>query len=323
METDNDLARQPLYNIRSVSERTGIAPETLRAWERRYGYPQPHRNSQGYRLYSEDEIAALKWLRHQTETGMAISQATQLLKELKASGRDPVRHRGRPEYVAEMDEQTPEELRETLIHALVSVDEERASELIASAFAYYDVEDVLMEVIAPAMVAIGDRWHSGEIPIAVEHFASQLCRTHLFQELDRHHSEQARGEIVAACAPGEWHEIGILMVAILLRARGWKVTYLGGNLGLERFSEMLRQLKPRLVLFSANTADTAESLIDMLDVLDELPDEKPLVGLGGQAFIEDPTLTNRIPGTFFGPRADEAVRQIEHLLESSGRKSES
>jgi methanogenic corrinoid protein MtbC1 len=101
---------------------------------------------------------------------------------------------------------------------------------------------------------------------------------------------------------------------MMLREHGWAVTYLGANLGLERFSEMIEQLKPHLILFSATSPLTADSLETMMQVLDDLPEPKPLIGLGGQAFLEDPTLTNRIPGTFFGPGADVAIRQIDQLL---------
>ncbi|HLF87636.1 MAG TPA: cobalamin B12-binding domain-containing protein, partial [Anaerolineales bacterium] len=119
---------------------------------------------------------------------------------------------------------------------------------------------------------------------------------------------------VAACAPGEWHELGILTLTIMLRWRGWFVTYLGPNLSLERLHETLVQLKPQLLLFSANSTETAEQLVDLVDVLEHLPDPKPVIGLGGQAFLNNPTLTNKIPGTFMGPNADDAARQIERLL---------
>jgi hypothetical protein len=53
----------------------------------------------------------------------------------------------------------------------------------------------------------------------------------------------------------------------------------------------------------------------MIDILDDMPGPKPLIGLGGMAFNLDPALTNRIPGSFFGPRADEAARQIERVVD--------
>jgi methanogenic corrinoid protein MtbC1 len=314
MSETTDLQQQPIYNIRSVSQKTNISPETLRAWERRYGFPDPYRNPKGYRLYSEDEIAGLNWLRQQTESGMTIGQAVKLLNQLKESGQDPIhvlprRPTGQLEPFQSLDK-----IQKGLMEALLDLDEPRATELLNTAYAQHAVSDVLMDIIAPSMETLGELWHAGEIPIAVEHFATHLCRNYLIRSLEIDPTKEAKGQIITACAPGEWHEIGILILTVLLRHRGWWVTYLGANLSLERFSEVLKHLKPQLVLFSASFPENAEALQGMVHILEKLKAPRPLIGLGGPAFLIDPTLSNRIPGTFFGPRADDAIDQIERLL---------
>jgi methanogenic corrinoid protein MtbC1 len=215
------------------------------------------------------------------------------------------------------------ELQRLLFSALISLQAEASNEILRRAFAGLSLELALLDVIAPALEEIGQAWHDGEIPIAVEHFATQLCRASIIHAMEADPMESSKDRIVAACAPGEWHEIGLLMLTFLLRRGGWDVAYLGANLSLERFSEVLIELKPRLVLFSASSPATAENLANILVVFDELEPPKPLIGLGGLAFREDPTLMNRIPGTFLGLRADEAVRQIEAILDgqSSGAGS--
>ncbi len=309
-----DLSAKPVYNIRSVSEKTGISPETMRAWERRYGFPNPYRNPKGYRLYSGDEIAALIWLRHQTDAGMTIGQAIKLLDQLRLSGQDPVHgeivaNQYPPEEILQ-----PEDLSAELIKALLSVNETKSTAILSQSVAQHGIEIAMLSVISPALVEIGDRWHNGEVPVAIEHFSTHLCRNFLIQQLDKLPKPSKEGRIMTACAPGEWHEIGILMLTILLRGEGWNVMYLGANMSLDRFSETLTQLRPHMILFSATSPHTAENLMDLINVLNELSDPKPLIGLGGLAFLIDPTLTNRIPGTFFGPKGDEAVVQINQLL---------
>lgn len=321
MTNADELARQPIYNIRSVAEKTGISPETMRAWERRYGFPEPHRNEKGYRLYSKDEIAALQWLKGQTEAGMTIGQAIKLLRQLKASGQDPLAHSPEDIQVQTAQRQSLEYLRQRLSEALISLNEKDASRTIRIGFDQHPIDAVLLELIAPVMVEIGDLWHQGKIPVAIEHFSTQLCRSHLLQAMDRVPVSSPIGRIVTACAPGEWHELGLLMLTIMLRERSWDVTYLGPNMSLERFGEVLASLKPQLVLFSATTPSSAEALAGMIDVLESLPEPKPLIGLGGQAFQYDPTLANRIPGTYFGPGADDAIRQIENLLKPQRSKA--
>jgi DNA-binding transcriptional MerR regulator len=74
-----------LYNIKAVVQTTGISPSTLRAWERRYNIARPQRSESGYRLYSERDIAVIRWLKTQLDAGMSISQAVAWLGNITAS----------------------------------------------------------------------------------------------------------------------------------------------------------------------------------------------------------------------------------------------
>ena len=75
-----EISDTPLYNTSAVVQRTGVPATTVRAWERRYGYPKPHRDSAGQRLYSEHDIQAIRWLSDQTTHGVAISRAVEMLR---------------------------------------------------------------------------------------------------------------------------------------------------------------------------------------------------------------------------------------------------
>lgn len=311
---NSKLSHEPIYNIKSVSEQTGIPPVTLRAWERRYGFPAPHRKPSGYRLYSEYDVAALNWLRLQLEGGLSISQAIQLLQQRIASGNNPLVKGLAIKEIADHAFQSLEQLKPALVQALINLNEPEAHKFFQAAFSAFPIEEVLLNLIQPVLVEIGERWHAGEISVAVEHFATQHCRLYLMQALETTTDTAKHGRIVAACAPEEWHELGLLTLTVILRLRGWLVTYLGANLSLERFHEALQRLHPQLLLFSATSPNAALRLIELVDVLNHLPDPKPVIGLGGQAFLNDPTLLNKIPGTFMGPTAEEAVRQIELLL---------
>ncbi|MDX1436827.1 MAG: cobalamin B12-binding domain-containing protein [Anaerolineales bacterium] len=196
------------------------------------------------------------------------------------------------------------------------MNEDGATAILRRAFARLPLSVVLLDIISPTLVQIGQGWHDGIVPVAVEHFSTQVCRAHIIHAMEERSNGTRKGRIIAACAPGEWHEIGLLMLTFLLRNQGWGVTYLGANLSLERFSEVMETLKPHLVLFSASSPESANNLMELIGVLDKAEPPKPLIGLGGQAFLTDPTLANRIPGTFFGPRADDAVHQIEGILAS-------
>jgi len=314
MKNTSGISQNPIYNIKSVSEMTGIAPVTLRAWERRYGFPNPERTETGYRLYSEYEIAALNWLRMQTENGLSIGQAVKLLKGLISGGETPLAQYPSSAKIEKATHQSIEQINKAYVEALIVMDEEAANSVMRTAQNMYPIDTVMLEIFSPVMNTIGEMWHDGEISITTEHFATHHIRMQLMNALDATKSTAKRGTIIAGCAPKEWHEIGLLMLTVMLRWRGWSVTYLGANLSLEKMGETLERLKPDMILFSATKQEAAEELEGLVQVLDAFPDKKPIIGLGGLAFIENPTLTNRIPGTFLGANAKDAVNLIENML---------
>ncbi len=310
---ENHLDRNmhlPLYNVKAVSRMLGLRPVTLRAWERRYGLPSPKRNRQGYRMYSEHDLRTLRWLKQQIDAGLNISRAVEYLAEMRSAGNDPLSE------VQVHQAAQPISLEQLCAHlekALTSFDERTATESIRRAFALYAVEQVLMQVIQPALIHIGEAWHRDEIAIAVEHYASQFCLQHLMSMLASSTTAGHSGLILAACAPGEMHHIGLLMLVIMLRWRGWDVRYLGPALDLDRFVASLAPLRPKLILFSATRTESALRLLELNQLLNDFPPPKPIIVLGGQGFTGD-QLPNPLPGLILDAPADEAVGIIENIM---------
>ena len=82
--------KTPTFNMKAVVRETGIRPDTLRAWERRYDLPAPERTEGGHRIYSQRDVDTLKWLMARQEEGLSISHAVELFKRLEAEGQDPL-----------------------------------------------------------------------------------------------------------------------------------------------------------------------------------------------------------------------------------------
>lgn len=316
----------PIYNIKAVSRLVGLLPVTLRAWERRYGMPRPGRGGQGYRLYSEYDVRTLRWLKAQLETGLSIGRAVEYLNELRQGGFDPAVEpsyqppRGLPESSASP---SVHNLADQLLDALVHFDESTALEVMRRAFALYSVDQVLMEVVEPTLVTLGEAWHRGELPIAVEHYATQFCMQHLMSMLAAAAPPSRPGVIVAACAPGEMHQIGLLMLVVMLRWRGWDVKYLGPDLYLDRLEEALVPLRPEILMFSANRVETAAGLNALPEILSRFPPPQPQVVLGGQAFqhMRPPDDLNAV---VINEPPTETIERIEGLmsrLRSSNRST--
>ena len=181
------------------------------------------------------------------------------------------------------------------------------------AFTLYSVDQVLMDVVTPALVQIGDMWHEGKLPIAVEHYATQFCMQHLMSMLAASAPPARDGLIVAACAPGETHQIGLLILVVMLRWRGWNVKYLGPDLKLERMEEALGPMKPTILMFTANRVETAQQLVPLTEILMRFPSPRPTVILGGQAF-NSMRLPEDIPAVYIQASPVETVKTIEALM---------
>ena len=76
------------YRIQVVSQMTGVPSATLRAWERRYGFPQPNRSDSSYRLYSDTDVSSIKRLKQMCEEGISPSEAVRLLKQEKQASKN-------------------------------------------------------------------------------------------------------------------------------------------------------------------------------------------------------------------------------------------
>lgn len=313
MEHSDNKFTSPVYNIKAVSRMVGLLPVTLRAWERRYGLPQPRRGDQGYRLYSEYDLQTLRWIKNQVEAGMSISRAVEYLNELRQAGKDPAAH---PVTLSPELPPSTEAFSRSLFQALSQYNESSATEIIRRAFTLYSLDQVLIEVIQPVLVEMGEAWHRGELPIAVEHFSTQFCKQHLMSLLAASAPPSREGLIVAACAPGESHEIGLLMLVAMLRWRGWEVKYLGPNLELEGLATALAPLRPRMLMFTATRPESARQLERLPQVLAQFQQAKPLVVVGGQAFRAY-RLPGEVPAFYLDSSPTATIGLIERLLQQS------
>jgi methanogenic corrinoid protein MtbC1 len=294
----------PLYNIAAVVQRTGVPATTIRAWERRYGYPMPRRDAADQRLYSEGEIEGVRWLSEQTSQGVAISRAIAMLRDGYAGPWSP---RGGTRSFAS--------LRSDMLSALRTFDVGHAEAVLAEACALYSVEEVCLQLIEPLLIDVGDRWHAGELSIAEEHHVTGFVRARLFALLTAYQQPDAHGPLVfTACAPDEWHEVGILLVSMFLARRGVAVRYLGPNLPVQALAEVVAQHHPAVVAVSAQSRESGRKLRGVMRMLSVGPPPHPRVVFGGQAFDRDARLRESIEGTYLGPNAAASAKTIAAIV---------
>lgn len=328
----SDFATTPLYNIKAVVQATNISPSTLRAWERRYHMCQPQRSESGYRLYSDRDIAIIRWLKAQVEAGMSISHAVAWLQSIiDESGNDQAvllpDPNGRVQEASQWPSPSPLDVQNfTVLHnklltALLLYNEHEAEQVLANAFSLYSMEQVGERVIAPTLAEIGERWHRNEISITREHYATNYLLQRLAAILRIVPNGHGGPLVWVGCAPGERHEIGILLLCIYLRRSGFQVRYLGQDLQEDDLvSEVLLQ-KPALILFSAAGRDSAAQLRKLCERLVAIEPPRPIIGYGGRIFNTNPELRDSISGVFVGENAVEAVETVGDLLAERGKSA--
>jgi methanogenic corrinoid protein MtbC1 len=308
-----EFSDQPRYTIKNVSAMTGIQPVTLRAWERRYEALSPSRSGNRYRLYSDRDVAVLRWLNSRLLGGISISAAVKELREMTEQGQWPEAVAGGPQLSGRRAAASPAQISRQLYQTLLRYDEVEAANLVRQSLASFELIVFMQEVLTPALVQIGEAWYRGEIGITAEHYASAFVRGKLLALLQAYPLRKGAPYIMLGGAPNEAHEIGALMMSVLLRSRGYQADFLGPDLPLDDLADHARYEKPHMIILTATTRDSALNLERMQDKLSRLR-PAPLFGYGGFAFVYDPALRTRVPGIFLGETLAAAVENIAGLL---------
>lgn len=320
-----DYPFTPLYNIKAVVQATGISSSTLRAWERRYQVCQPQRTESGYRLYSDRDIAIIRWLKQQVEAGMAISQAVSWLDNLaeEAQGLEHVALPGNHPPPAEHNRFVEKRqfsvrdimvLQNELLAALVNFDENQAEHLMTEAFSLYPLEFIGENLVAPLLVEVGERWHKGTLSITREHYITSYLTQRLAVLLRSVQNPNKGAQLWVACASTEQHDIGAILLTLYLRRAGYQVHFMGKDLPRTDFVQEVRLQRPALVLLSASTAEGAQELRELTAALAQIENQRPIIGYGGRIFKNQLELRKQITGIYMGDSAVEAVESTNELL---------
>ena len=227
--------------IGALSRRVGVSPELLRAWEQRYGLLRPVRSAGGFRLYSTADEGRVRAMRRHLDAGVSAAQAARLALAEAV-----------PDGDAEEDSGALARLSTELGAALDWLDEPLAHATVDRLLATFTLQTVLRDVVLPYLHDLGERWEQGEASVAQEHFASNVLRGRLLG-LARGWGQGAGPRAVLACAPGELHDLPLIIFGLVLAGRGWLITYLGPDTPIVTIQEALANMEPRLVVITAMT----------------------------------------------------------------------
>lgn len=308
---------EPLYNIGVVSRITGISMATLRAWERRYHFPEAERTAGGHRLYSEKDVLRLRWVKDRIEEGMQTAQAIHALHRQEERGQVNIEAISPPDLRPSpaSEKLLLPEFQERLFNALINRHVERADQVMGEALASSSPEELILHVIGPTMANIGDAWENKEVSVATEHFATNYLRQRLLMWMLNGPPPLPKTPVVLACAPNEWHEGSLLILGALLRRRRVPIIYLGQAVPLSDLAAFVHDLRPTLVVVVAMTEISATELIEWPQWMPEVTQSgRPTIAYGGRIFSLQPEWQLRMSGIYLGSTIEEGVANIERMV---------
>jgi MerR family transcriptional regulator, light-induced transcriptional regulator len=218
-QCNNPRASAPV-TIAVVERDTGLSKDTLRVWERRYGFPTPLRDDNGERVYPTEQLEKLRVIRRLIDSGLrpgaVVAEPLQALQaRVQSLPTCTARASGEAVAAAEalrlLKAHQIEELRQLLTHALTQLGLQR----------------FVLEVVAPLNEIVGNAWIEGGIQIFEEHLYAEQIQQLLRQTIGSLLQGKHGPRILLTTLPGEKHKLGLLMAEACLAVEGAQCISLG------------------------------------------------------------------------------------------------
>lgn len=260
------------FSIGRLAKYTGIAVDTLRKWEQRYGYPQAQRLPSGHRRYGHEEVRRLRRIAEAIQRGVpvrtAVSAQEEELEQLLSE------RAGAPAPV--------EQTSAWIVHVR-GYNKREFAQALEQTVEQLGIERFLQEALAPWLTELGALWARGELDIRHEHFATEVIVDVLRSLLARYGSHASGPRVVFATLPGEHHVLGLWMGALAAAHAGADARLLGSNLPLDEISRASVETGAQAVAISISLSSGGVAADRMLaDLRDKLgPNVKLMVGGDG------------------------------------------
>jgi DNA-binding transcriptional MerR regulator/methylmalonyl-CoA mutase cobalamin-binding subunit len=247
------MEKSNIFTIRYVSQRTGLSPHVIRAWEKRYQAVVPHRSPKNRRLYSEKDVQRLQLLKKITELGHSISQIASLnskkLLDLTQQSDTSVARR-QTKFERPPPSVSANEHFKACLAAVIDLDPVALERCYDQAAVDLTRPAILKDVIVPLFQEIGNLWRKGSLKIINEHMATTVTRNFLMSMLRATYVSDPSPGIVIATMVGQWHDIGALIIALTAAENGWRPLYYGPNLPSEEIATGVKHSGARALAIS-------------------------------------------------------------------------
>lgn len=305
--------KQGKYRINAVSEMTGIPSATLRAWERRYGVPEPRRTESSYRVYSDADVELICRVRDLGEQGMAPSEAAKLVLA------DLERNRSAPANTADPFAGA----MQAIVHAVEAFDPEQVHSAVRHALVMGPATSVFDRVFRPAMQEIGQRWHDGTFSVGQEHLATQIIEGATISMLSLVQHEDAEKSAVVACFADDTHSLPVLGFALHMASWDFKVVRLGTRTPPAAIRQAIEQLSPTVVGLSVTVTPPPHRARELVEEYASACRDTPWIVGGAGAAALRPLIEQHGGQVIEGYSPREIRRSIEKTITKHRRRKRS
>lgn len=207
-------------NISTVERDTGLSKDTLRVWERRYGFPTPLRDANGDRIYPTEQIEKLRLIRRLIDQGM---------RPAKIVRADPAELTALLEASSETAQPpSPSDLSEQAFLKLICMHRSRELRTILQQMLLkHGLQKFAIEIVPSLSMIVGQAWVRGDIDVSEEHLYSELMQNILRTAIGSHSGSTGRPRILLTTFPEEQHSLGLLMAEAVLVPEGANCVSLG------------------------------------------------------------------------------------------------
>lgn len=316
-----------------VERDTGIAKDTLRVWERRYGFPQPVRDEHGDRLYPPAQVRRLHRIRRLLDAGHRPAAvvgasdhdlsglqdgALEAEPDMGAGLGRPTRSRGRPpkDLSSASASQTSgaaaavvDETSGALLRALFDHDVAALRATLVQSLAQSGLQRFVMETLPRMHTQVGTAWVEGRLAVFEEHLYTEQVKSLLRQAMGQLAPPRPGPTVLLTTVPGEHHLLGLLMIEALFQLRGVGCIALGTQTPVDDIVAAAAAHKVTVVLLSFSAAFPRRALPALLGSLRQRLPAHVHLWAGGAGVRQLPP----VAGVSFGHSLEEALVLLEEL----------
>lgn len=272
-------------SIGAVVRLTGISADTLRTWERRYGFPTPQRNESGHRRYARSEFERLVKVKGLVAQGHRPSEVIRMTDQDLAQAVGQAVSPGPRPPIMRTGLNLEQRANELCLAILLKVEKLQAQgieQLLETTWREMGPHAAIEHVVIPTLAQVGLRWRTGRLGIHHEHLFSARMSSFLTQQWQPMSDRNVGSLVVMATPPGEEHELGLHIAAMMLALAGARVLFLGQNTPSEAVLNAVLTSQADAAAVSVSVQYPRSSTQTYLTaLLQGLPAERVLVGGAG------------------------------------------